>query len=147
LTTQFTTSITTLAQGGEGCTPGFWKNNASKKGASQWIEEVPTDLVKTAFSSAGNAPYTSLGDSTLLQGLSFKGGLGVTGAAEILLRAAIAAKLNIEHPDIDYGIASVAALQDLVNDALDTEDRDTILALASTLDGLNNAGCPISQNA
>ena len=37
-------------EGGEGCTPGFWKNNADKKGATQWTAPYdPNDLVSSVF--------------------------------------------------------------------------------------------------
>ena len=50
-TTTTTTTTTTTPEGGEGCTPGFWKNNADKKGASQWTDPYdPTDLVSSVFS-------------------------------------------------------------------------------------------------
>ena len=131
--------------GDEGLTPGFWKNNADKHGASQWTDFEPTDLVSSVFSSAGLAPYTDLGDATLLEGLSFKGGHTIEGAAGILLRAAIAAVLNAAHPDVDYPL-SLSDIQTQVNSALDNQDRDTILGLASELDGYNNLGADLSQN-
>jgi len=131
--------------GEEGLTPGFWKNNADKHEASQWTDYEPTYLVKDVFTRAGSDPYTALGDATLLEGLRFKGGKTIEEAAEILLRAAIAAVLNAAHPDVDYPL-SLADIQTQVNDALDSVDRDTILDLANELDGYNNLGADLSQN-
>src|SRR5689334_16303941 len=53
---------------GQGCTPGFWKNNATKKGASQW--PVPTSTALGSIFSLGDVP----GSPTLLDALSFQGG-------------------------------------------------------------------------
>src|SRR5437667_5309864 len=33
---------------GVGCTPGFWKNNAAKKNASQWTTYTPGELLSAA---------------------------------------------------------------------------------------------------
>jgi hypothetical protein len=121
----------------EGCTPGFWKNNALKKGASQWPSGfTPDELLSTAGFD------TSLtGDATLLAALQFQGGSTLEGAAEILLRAAVAAVLNAAK----FG-GSPSTIISEVNSALASGDRDTILGLASTLDAANNLGCPLPNN-
>jgi hypothetical protein len=80
----------------------------------------------------------NLGSATLLEALSFKGGSGVNGAAQILLRAAVAGVLN--SAKIQYPLTTAQVIS-MVNTALASCDRDTILTLASTLDGLNNLGC------
>jgi len=120
----------------EGCTPGFWKNHTS-----QWIGYLPSAGIGTVFSSAGAFP--TLADDSLLDGLSYHGGTGAIGGARILLRAAIAALLNEAHPDVDYSVDGVVAL---VNAALGTGDRDTMIALGGLLDDANNGadGCPLS---
>ncbi|MBI2829954.1 MAG: DUF11 domain-containing protein, partial [Chloroflexi bacterium] len=131
----------------EGLTPGFWKNNASKKNSSQWVftAYTPDQKINTVFTGTLSEPYTQLGNKTLLQGLSFQGGENLKGAAEILLRAAIAAVLNATHPEIDYPLTD-AQVKDMVNAALASQDRATILALASLLDSFNNLGADLSQN-
>jgi hypothetical protein len=101
--------------------------------------------VKDLFTRAGSAPYASLGNRTLAVGLAFQGGSTIQGAAEILLRAAIAAVLNASHPDISYPYpGGVAGIEAAVNAALNSQDRGTILTLAAILDFDNNSGCPIS---
>jgi len=126
-----------------GCTPGFWKNNAAKKNASQWTTYTPGELL----SAAGfTAPITftdgsTLADVTLLQALSFQGGSTLEGASEILLRAAVAAILNAAK----FG-GSASTIITNVNDALASGDRTTIINLAATLDAANNLGCPLSNN-
>jgi hypothetical protein len=83
-----------------------------------------------------------LDDTTLLDALSLRGGPGTRGAAEILLRAAVASLLNAAHPDIDYPRTTAEIIAD-VNAALASLDRATILALARELDADNNLGCPL----
>jgi hypothetical protein len=130
-----TPTTTTTPEGGEGCTPGFWKNNADKKGASQWTDPYdPTDLVSSVFSAAP----AGIGDKTLLAGLQ-QGG----GDLDALTRHAIAAVLSAAHPDVDYPL-TVDEIVDMVNDAYtgltDVED------LKNVLDTFNNLDCSISQN-
>jgi hypothetical protein len=81
-------------------------------------------------------------DDTLLDALRYHGGSGLPGAARILLRAAVAAVLNAQSPDINYPL-SLVQIQTAVNNALASGDRDTMLNLASALDNDNNLGCPL----
>ena len=131
-----TSTTTTTPEGGEGCTPGFWKNNADKKGATQSTDPYdPDDLVSSVFSAAP----AGIAGKTLLAGLQ-QGG----GDLDALTRHAIAAVLSAAHPDVDYPL-TVAEIVDMVNDAYngltDVEDLKDLLA------GFNEAGCSISQNA
>jgi hypothetical protein len=129
--------------GDEGCTPGFWKNNALKHGASAWAGSgfTPNQLLGPIFTGE----LAVFSTQTLVQILGGGGGDGIEGAQEILLRAAVAALLNAGSPNVDYPL-TVAQIIAQVNAALATNDRDTILALAGVLDGFNNLGCPIDQN-
>ena len=136
-TSTTTTTTTTTPEGGEGCTPGFWKNNADKKGASQWTDPYdPTDLVSSVFSAAP----AGIGSLTLLQGLELGG-----GGVNALTRHAIAAVLSAAHPDIDYPL-TVAEIVAAVNAAYGG-DADAIEDLKNDLDAFNHRGCRISQNA
>lgn len=117
--------------GNQGCTPGYWKNHTDA-----WIGYTPTTLVSAVFSNAG--PYA--GD-TLLQALHLKGGPGVDGAEQILLRAAVSALLNSTSVNYPLTTAEVITMTD---NALATGDRATILSVAAELDALNNLGCPLS---
>jgi hypothetical protein len=74
-----------------------------------------------------------------LEALSFKGGPGVGGAAQILMRAAVAALLNSTSSLVDYPLGTAAVISQ-VNVALASLDRDTMLNLASQLDAFNNLG-------
>jgi hypothetical protein len=137
-TSTTTTTTTTTPEGGEGCTPGFWKNNADKKGATQWTDPYdPGDLVSSVFSAAP-AP---IGGKTLLAGLE-QGG----GQLDALTRHAIAAVLSAAHPDIDYPL-TVSEIVAAVNAAYLSNDADVVEDLKDELDAFNNLGCDISQNA
>jgi hypothetical protein len=136
-TTETTPTTTQPPPGGEGCTPGYWKNHLESGPPTGFS---PGQRLDTVFSAGG---LGSLGSSTLLEALSFKGGSTLTEAKQILLRAAVASLLNAAHPDVDFG-ASPAAIIAAVNAALSSGDRDTILDLASDLDARNNEGCPLN---
>ena len=122
----------------EGCTPGYWKNHTDSWAATGYS---PAQTVLSVFSSSSS--FSTLASSSLLSALSFAGGPGVSGAAEILLRAAVAALLNSAHPDVDYPRTTASIIAD-VNAALASNDRDVMLALAAALDADNNLGCPLS---
>lgn len=124
---------------GEGCTPGYWKQS------QHFHSWVPTGYTtsQTIGSVFSNASLFGLQSKTLLQGLSFEGGSSVKEAAQILLRAAVAAVLNAGHPDVDYAM-SAADIVSAVNAALASQNRDTILGLATQLDDENNRGCGLN---
>lgn len=128
-----------ISQEIQGCTPGYWKNHTD-----EWDNTAFStgDLVSSIFARAGSAPYADLGDDTLLEALDYEGGDTLEDKARILLRAAVASVLNASHPDVDFGM-SVSEIQTAVNAALDSQDKDEILSLATELDGLNNSGCPL----
>jgi hypothetical protein len=85
----------------------------------------------------------NLDNYTLLQALSFQGGSSTTAAARILLRAAVSALLNSASPDVDYPLTTSQVIS-MVNAALASGSRSTMLALASQLDRYNNYGCPLN---
>lgn len=121
--------------GDEGCTPGYWKNHLDAWGGTGYS---PNQLVSTVFTGANSAQASK----TLLQALNFGGGPGVDGAEKILLRAAVASLLNAAHSGVDFSMTTAQVINQ-VNAALATDDRATILALATTLDAANNADCPL----
>jgi cysteine-rich repeat protein len=121
---------------GEGCTPGYWKNHTE-----DWVGYAPTDTVGSVFTVPGS--FSVLAGDSLHAALSYPGGPGSLGAARILLRAGVAALLNEAHPNVDYSVSGVIGL---VNAALATGDRSTMLALAGLLDSANNDGsCNVNQ--
>jgi hypothetical protein len=121
----------------EGCTPGFWKNHPDC-----WCGEYqPETLVGDVWVIP--AELSSLADDTLMQALNYRGGRGVAGAAQILLRAAVASLLNACSENVDFPL-SVDDVINGGNDTLATLDRNIILGVASALDFANNYGCPIN---
>lgn len=126
--------------GGEGCTPGAWKNRLRRIGAWGPTGFETDDLVKDVFAAAG----TYFPNETLLQALRFQGGNEFDEKLEILLRAATAAVLNSSHPDVDYDYA-VGEIVGKVNSAILSEDADEVTDLAKELDDFNNQGCDITS--
>ncbi len=121
-----------------GCTPGYWKNHTDSWAGTGYSPDQTTGSV---FSGASAFP--SLASQSLLQSLQGGGGSGTLGAAKILLRAAVAALLNAGHSGVDYPRTTAEILAD-VNAALTSNNRNTMLALASELDSDNNLGCPLN---
>ena len=136
----------------EGCTPGYWKQSQH---FDSWQEYKPTTLAGNVFND-GAQTYTD--KLTLLGALQGGGGTGDAAAARILLRAATASVLNAAHEGVDYPLRRFAdttgdpaaspnggpAIIASVNAALQSGDRDRMLALAAELDRLNNLGCPLN---
>jgi hypothetical protein len=115
-----------------GCSHGYWKNHTPWPGGI-----LPTHLVGTYF------PETDYYDATTLAAaLDFGGGSGVQGGERILLKQAVAALLNETLYGSAFGpYASVDALKTAVNNALASNNRNTMIALAGTLDYWNNGIC------
>jgi hypothetical protein len=134
-----TCTFTNVQQVNEGCTPGFWKNHPDAWGPTGFTTSMTLEDVFNVPDSLG------LDSVTLLDALSFEGGMGNLGAAKILLRAAVAAILNAAHPDVDYDFTVAEIVAD-VNAAL-AGNRNDMLELAADLDAANNAGCPLGNEA
>lgn len=126
-------SGTTLQACELGCSPGYWKNHTSAWPATY----LPTDPVTKYFSAFG-APA----GMTLLQALGGGGGPGLEGAELILLRAAVASLLNAAAIGMPNFVEPDWVILVETDPALQSGDRDTMLAVATKLDGWNNLGCP-----
>jgi protocatechuate 3,4-dioxygenase beta subunit len=141
----------------EGCTPGYWKQDQH---FDSWVPTgyAPEDMLTGLFEEIGYMPYKNhyadqdsgedpvkMSLATLLNALQMGGGETVPDKAEILVRAAVAAVLNAEHPDVAYGLTS-AWIVAAVNSALDSRDATAIIGLAGKLDKANNGenGCPLN---
>ncbi|SNR55137.1 hypothetical protein SAMN06264855_11478 [Halorubrum vacuolatum] len=133
----------------EGCSPGFWRQPAYRNGIwtdtdtygpSERVADVFTLAVTGTQGQGGNA--VDFDELTLREALDGGGGSGVSGAQQILLRAATAGLLNSQHPEVNYPKTESQLIAD-VDAALATEDRERILALAADLDEVNNEECPI----
>ena len=132
---------------GQGCTPGFWKNNAVKKGANAWPVAPTTTLSQAGFVIPGclSSCANFSGNTTLAAALSLQGGNDACGKAETLIRAAVAAFLNASSTCVSFDLNPTSVVAE-TNTALASCDGATIIAEATRLDGLNNLGCPINQN-
>jgi hypothetical protein len=118
----------------EGCTPGFWKQ---EQHFDAWA--IPQNTQLEAIFDVPNS--LNLDTQTFLQALNFNGGGGVEGGARVLLRAAVAAYLNAANDEIDFPLTTAQVVSQ-VNTALASNNRETMLTLAATLDRYNNLGCP-----
>jgi len=121
--------------GHEGLTPGFWKNNADKWGASAWQGYTPTQTVASVFGSA----FGSLGSLTLAQALGTGG-----GGINALLRHSVAAVLNAANTNVDYPLTTsqiVSAVQ-----AAAAGGDAAVEQLKNQLDSYNNYGANLDQH-
>jgi hypothetical protein len=123
----------------EGCSPGYWKNHTNSWAGSGLL---PGQTVASVF---GNAAGTNVGNVSLVNALGLGGGSGADGGRQILARAAVAALINASHPDVFYPLSAAQVIAQ-VNAVIGGSNRNAMLALASTLDGLNNLGCPINAH-
>lgn len=128
----------------QGCTPGYWKNHHAS-----WQFYAPGTTVGEVFFYGSwldtHTQYASFAGHTFDDALAYGGGGGVEGATMILLRSATAALLNAGHSDVSYFTPNRPQIIVAVRNALASNDRQTILALAQSLDAANNAvaGCPL----
>lgn len=142
----------------EGCTPGYWK---VQQHHDSWQEASHDTAFVQAFRagpSEASAAMTPVGfvtsDLTMLEALNAKGGSGLDGARQILVRAATAAWLNAAYDEGDHlqfpwrrwagGFDGEPPLVPTVVAALSGTDRSAMLALARELDQDNNLGCPLN---
>lgn len=112
-------------EGGDGCTPGYWKTKANDDvwgpTGFHW-DEYFDDVF-------GCGPHKTLLD------VMWTGG----GHEKALYRHAVAALLNASHPDVDYDL-SVGEIIDLTCNPGDVGDAKDTLA------GYNEQGCPINAH-
>jgi hypothetical protein len=132
--------------GGEGLTPGFWKQNATFRSkvtgniGEAWLDAgftPPGVSLSTLFTSLAGTQYASL---NMLQGLSLSG-----GGIQALIRHAVAGILNASHPGIEYDL-TVDDIKTAVNAAILGGNAATIEDLKDDLDGFNNLGADVDQH-
>jgi hypothetical protein len=126
--------------GCEGGTPGYWKNNAEKKGASAWGPTGLTPSMKVSDVFSSFAPNSTLGKKTLVEALGLNG-----GGVNALLRHAVAAVLNARHTQVHYAATSFWIVTQ-VNAAVASNNSTTINNLKCQLDTWNNKYHPLDQN-
>jgi hypothetical protein len=110
--------------GGEGCTPGFWKNHPFPE------PYTPETLFKDVFgvTIAGDEDLT-LGEALRLSG----------GGENALARHAVAALLNAASEEVDFEFTGEEVIAKVQN-AIATGN---IEAVKNQFDRENNRGCPI----
>jgi hypothetical protein len=133
-------------------TPGFWKNHYEEpRNAWKYTAYETTDLLTDVGFVLGDIGGESpkglnktFNELTLLEALRLKGGAGIVGAGEILLRAGVASLLNASfheefHGTVDpYFPMTSAEVITAVNTAIATGNPVLMLELAAELDGYNN---------
>jgi hypothetical protein len=127
---------------GGGCTPGYWKQSQH---FDSWPTTVHTgDKLSLYFATGAQmVDGKALGNYTMLDGLKMKGGSGIAGANQILMRAAVAAYLNSAVNALHYPF-STANVVSMVNTALGSGNRDLMILTAAKLDKANNGDCTLN---
>ena len=110
--------------GGEGCTPGFWRQ---EQHFDSWTGYTPNQLFSSVFEDA--FPGMTLGDVVWLGG----------GDLQALGRHTVAALLNASSPDVDYPW-SVQEVIDAFNDVFPGGDYE---GLKDEFEMANEAGCEL----
>ena len=113
--------ILTCEYGGEGCTPGYWKN--TEMHSCEWVRYAPTDDFDTVFGTNYFDP-----DRTLLEALKTGG-----GGYDALGRHGVAALLSAAHPDVDYALT----VQQVIN-AVRAGNKSLLVTY-------NEMGCPLGN--
>jgi hypothetical protein len=132
--------------GGEGLTPGFWKQNATFRSkvtgriGEAWLDAgftPPGVSLSTLFTSLAGTQYANL---TMLQGLNLGG-----GGIQALIRHAVAGVLNASHEGIEYDL-TVDEIKTAVNAAILGGNATVITDLKDDLDEFNNQGADVDQH-
>jgi uncharacterized repeat protein (TIGR01451 family) len=134
--------------GGEGCTPGFWKNNAKNWEASAWCDLFsPKMRISDIFFL--NKPLIIRGkgksmikDPTLLQALDANG-----GDVNAMIRHGVAAMLNACSKCVNYPTNNPLEIIIMIEDTLNgAPEAYTVDELHSMFSGWNEASCPVNQH-
>lgn len=112
--------------GGEGCTPGYWKQSQH---FDSWVFYRTTDRFNTVFGVAAS------GNPTLLQALGSGG-----GGFSALNRHAVAALLNSSNSGVSYHYTTSQVIA-LVQQAYATNNPEPI---KNQLAAQNETGCPLN---
>ena len=120
--------------GGEGCTPGYWKQPHH---LDSWQGVGPDDNFNDVFNTNAtfNAEQCESTDPTLLQALKCQG-----GGLSALARHAVAALLNAYSGNVDYDY-SVAQVLAMVKNAIDSGNYG---GAKNKLATSNELGCPLN---
>jgi cysteine-rich repeat protein len=119
--------VCTEEQGGEGCTPGYWRQGQH---LGNWVVYSPTDSYDAVFGV--DAP----GDLNLLEAVH-QGG----GDENALSRHSVAALLNSTNSDVSYLFSTAEVIQ-IVRDAYASGDFE---GAKNLLSGQNEQFCPLRR--
>jgi hypothetical protein len=128
-------SVTVIPRGGEGCTPGFWKQ---PQHFDSWVGFAPTDSFEDVFGvdvTLRSGGQGTVADPTLLDALNATG-----GGVNALARHAVAALLNASNPDVSFDFTAAEVIA-LVQDAVASGDFETAHQL---LAAANEQVCPLN---
>lgn len=120
--------------GGEGCTPGYWKQPHH---LDSWQGVGPDDNFNATFNTNAvfDAAQCESSNPTLLQALKCQG-----GGLSALARHAVAALLNAYSGNVDYDY-TVNQVKGMVKNAIDNERYN---GTKNKLAESNELGCPLN---
>ncbi len=122
--------------GGEGCTPGYWKQPHH---FDSWVGYTPGQ----AFSSVFNLPSALQNPNQNVDpaSLSLVDALGLGGGGvNALMRHAVAALLNAANPGVSYDLTQAEVIA-MFNAAIAGGD---VIGTKNELAALNEQGCPLN---
>jgi hypothetical protein len=125
--------------GGDGCTPGYWKNHNDWPSPYTWTTHFSDDYPAGVFDTG---LYGGIfGTLTLYDALTQKG-----GCEKALGRHGVAALLNAADLGISFGL-SVDDVKAKVKSGLASSDCAFIESVKDELEGYNEASCPLGGKA
>ena len=137
---------------GEGCPVTYWKDKKTigdKDHPTKWVGYSPDAIINSVFANATKQVCPGYGDDgkkKLRDAINWGTATGtLKDAFHNLMREAVAALLNAANPQINYP-ATEAEIILMVNDALASCDKATLISLANDLKAANNLGSPACRN-
>ena len=133
-----TDSVVVQRPGGEGCTPGYWKQSQH---FDSWVGYTQDQSFEAVFgvnvTLGGTGGQPLLTNPTLIQALNAGG-----GGENALARHAVAALLNAASPDVDSDFTTAQVIA-LVQDAY-TAGGLSMAQVQALLSESNEDGCPLN---
>lgn len=124
--------------GGDGCTPGYWKQ---RQHFDSWVNYTPTDLFGNVFGETIEIRYGKKRkikeNPTLLQALEAKG-----GGINALARHTVAALLNAASPDVSYDLSEAEVINAFK--AVYPGTKQDYNSLKNFFSSFNEQGCPLN---
>jgi len=130
-------SVPSPPDGGEGCTPGYWKQ---KQHFDSWVNYSPSDLFSDVFGPVITIRFgkkkAKIENPTLLEALKAKG-----GGINALARHTVAALLNASSPDVNYDLSAAEVINEFK--AVYPGTKAEYNALKNMFAMYNEQGCPL----